>query len=357
MEKTILNGIPVVDLNDALYGSPAKAKAAACSVLESLIATSALIVRDPRVLEEDFTESRGLLTAYFSQPRERLLADIREEYGHQVGLSIEGAETGNKDVFSGIENLPLEHRPHVPPPDFKGDPKLRFFIRLRKALLTDPNDPLNQPPVIPEAFKDTWQPTMESWGEKLLTTGETVLTMIEQALGTEPGRLRDMTDGGPHLLGPNAADLDILNRPGTIINAFHRDLNLLSIHGPATYPGLRIWLRNGTSLFVKMPQGHILIQAGHQLEWLTGGLITAGMHEVIVTKQALALRANRDSALRISSPCFQHLASRHRLEILNEALDFEGISAKTRRERMTRYPPITVGEQVARELHAIGLAR
>ena len=210
---------------------------------------------------------------------------------------------------------------------------------------------------IPEAFKDIWQPTIASWGEKLLATGEIVLTMIEQALGTEPGRLRDLTAGGPHLLGPNAANLDVLSAAGTIINAYHRDLNLLSIHGPATYPGLRIWLRNGTSMYIKMPPGHILIQAAHQLEWLTGGLITAGMHEVVVTAEALELRKSRQCPLRISSPCFQHVASRHPLIIIPEALAYEGLPKSVYEERLKRYPPITAGEQVRNELSAIGLAR
>lgn len=357
MQTTTLQGIQVVDLNDVLYGSPTKARAAAVTALDSLIATSALIVRDPRISDDDYAATRVVLTEYFSQPRVLLRPDVREEHDHQVGLSMEGAETGNKDAFSGIENLAPEHRPHLPPPGFSGDPKLRFFIRLREAEIHGPYDSLNQPPVIPEAFKDVWQPTIANWGEKLLTTGETVLAMIEHALGTAPGCLRDLTVGGPHLLGPNAANLDALNTVGTIINVYHRDLNLLSIHGPATYPGLRIWLRNGTSMYVKMPSGHILIQAAHQLEWLTGGLITAGMHEVVVTAEALELRKERPSPLRISSPCFQHVASRHRLEIIPEALAYEGLPKSVYEERLKRYPPITAGEQVQNELHAIGLAR
>lgn len=32
---------------------------------------------------------------------------------------------------------------------------------------------------------------------------------------------------------------------------------------------------------VDIPAGHLLVQAGKQLEWLTGGHIKAGFHEVI----------------------------------------------------------------------------
>ena len=30
-----------------------------------------------------------------------------------------------------------------------------------------------------------------------------------------------------------------------------------------------------------VPEGHMLVQGGKQLEWLTGGYIKAGFHEVI----------------------------------------------------------------------------
>jgi isopenicillin N synthase-like dioxygenase len=218
------------------------------------------------------------------------------------------------------------------------------------------HDPLNYPPVIPEAFKDSWQKTMELWGEQLLTTGETILEMIEEVFDTEPGYLRRYTRGGPHLLGPNAANLDVLTEPATIINLFHSDLNLLTLHGPATYPGLRIWLRNGTSLFVKIPPGHVLVQVGQQMEWLTGGVMEAGMHEVIVTREALQMRRFKSSPWRISLPCFMHSASDMTLQVMPEAMRYADVAPEVVRERERRYPPLTVGEQVERELRAIGLA-
>lgn len=35
---------------------------------------------------------------------------------------------------------------------------------------------------------------------------------------------------------------------------------------------------------VHVPEGHLLIQAGKQLEWFTGGYIKAGFHEVVFTE-------------------------------------------------------------------------
>lgn len=72
----------------------------------------------------------------------------------------------------------------------------------------------------------------------------------------------------------------------TILAGFHTDLNFLTIHGRSRYPGLHIWARNtGRRIAVRFPEeqkGLLLVQAGKQLEHLSGGLIKAGFHEVVV---------------------------------------------------------------------------
>lgn len=61
---------------------------------------------------------------------------------------------------------------------------------------------------------------------------------------------------------------------------FHYDLNFLTLHGKSRYPGLFVWLRDGSRVEVRVPSGCLLVQAGKQLEWLTGGAVKAGVHEV-----------------------------------------------------------------------------
>lgn len=61
---------------------------------------------------------------------------------------------------------------------------------------------------------------------------------------------------------------------------YHYDLNFLTIHGKSRFPGLFVWLRDGRRVAVQIPAGCLFIQAGKQLEWLTGGYVKAGMHEV-----------------------------------------------------------------------------
>ena len=94
----------------------------------------------------------------------------------------------------------------------------------------------------------------------------------------------------PHLLAPTASDLVKYGKKDTILAGFHTDLNCLTIHGRSRYPGLHIWARNtGKRIPVRFPPTgrYLLVQAGKQIEHLTGGLIKAGYHEVVVNEATL----------------------------------------------------------------------
>ena len=68
-------------------------------------------------------------------------------------------------------------------------------------------------------------------------------------------------------------------------------INFLTIHGRSSYPGLNIWARNtGQRFGVEIPPGYnLLVQAGKQLEHITGELIKAGFHEVVVNDKTLTV--------------------------------------------------------------------
>ena len=76
------------------------------------------------------------------------------------------------------------------------------------------------------------------------------------------------------------ANLEVHNTLDMCYAGYHYDLNFLTIHGKSRFPGLFVWLRNGKRVAVRIPAGCLFIQAGKQLEWLTGGYVKAGMHEV-----------------------------------------------------------------------------
>jgi isopenicillin N synthase-like dioxygenase len=120
--------------------------------------------------------------------------------------------------------------------------------------------------------------------------------------------------------------------------------------GKSRYPGLYIWLATEERVPVRVPDGCLLVQAGRQMEWLTGGAVLAGFHEVVCTEGTLA--AARDATVagrppwRVSSTVFAQIAS-------DEVLKPLGHFA-TEEARM-QYPPIPAGRYVQAELEAISL--
>ena len=164
----------------------------------------------------------------------------------------------------------------------------------------------------------------------------------------------------PHLLAPTASDLVRHGNINTILAGFHTDLNFLTIHGRSRYPGLHIWARNtGKRIAVKIPQGnYLLVQAGKQLEHITGGLIKAGYHEVVVNQATLDTIERRKESfpdrplIRISSTFFWHLSSDYDLKPI-PALAEQAQRVRAEQFNLGKdegeevvYRPMKVGEQV-----------
>lgn len=153
--------------------------------------------------------------------------------------------------------------------------------------------------------------------------------------------------------------MDEHSKAGTIFAGYHNDLNYLTIHGKSNYPGLRIWLRDGSRRTVSVPDGCLLLQAGQQMEYLTGGYVKAGMHEVVVTQKTVDILKSKEEAAekeggkmspedywRISTTMFGTVCHDATLEPLGRFAELE--TAKD-------YPPILGGDQVAKALKEIGL--
>lgn len=131
----------------------------------------------------------------------------------------------------------------------------------------------------------------------------------------------------------------------------------MTIHGKSNFPGLHIWLRDGTRRTVVVPDGCLLLQAGQQFEYVTGGHVRAGMHEVVVTQKTVdSLNAKKQAAggeleskdyWRVSTTMFGTLCHDATLQPLGHFADLP--TAKD-------YPPILGGDQVANALKAIGMA-
>ncbi|KAL7815940.1 Clavaminate synthase-like protein [Trichoderma aethiopicum] len=369
--------LPIIDLDIYLNNPPSSpAVQAECArAASALITYGALLLHDSRVSEADNDTFLDLLEDYFAQPEADLRRDERPELSYQVGVTLENTEKPkcavDEPCLAVIQRLDPSQRPldisaHSP------DPKCRFFWRMVELPPYETLFPgLNAENVTPQAphIRDRWAPAMDQWGTSMKNAVSKLSEMTALGLGLEADHFSSAARYGPHLLAPTASDLTKYGAKDTILAGFHTDLNFLTIHGRSRYPGLNIWARNtGARIPVKIPPGnYLLVQAGKQIEYITGGLIKAGYHEVVVNDRTLEAVAARKARfpdrplIRISSTLFWHLNSDYDLAPIPALAD----RAKKVREEQARlgrdegeevqYPATKVGYQVQDELKHIAL--
>jgi len=306
-----------------------------------------LIVKDPRVKEEENDIFIDMMERYFAQPRELTAPDAHPELFYQVGVTPDGTERA-RDHCDKVKDLPDTDKPvsECPP---GVDPKWRFFWRMGELPKATRFAQLNAPPVVPKAFPE-WASVMNGWGGKMLATVHTVAEMAALGFGLDMNSFTDLLKCGPHLLAPTGSDLATFGKLGTVFASFHYDLNFLTIHGRSRFPGLFVWSRDGKKILVRVPPNCLLLQAGKQFEWLTGGYVLAGFHEVVVCPETLEvierIKKEGKSLWRISSTLFSHVASDNFLYPLPQFASSEAVK---------KYPMTMAGDHVQAELKAIKL--
>lgn len=273
--------------------------------------------------------------------------DARPNLHYQVGVTPEYTERPRNHSVT-VETLEPHQKPvTLCPPNL--DKKCRFFWRIGARPDTTQFEELNAEPVIPIGFPE-WEDTMDMWGRKMLSALQDLAEMAGLGFGWEANTLSDIMRCGPHLLAPTGSNYNVHNQLNDVLAGFHYDLNLLTVHGKSRYPGLYIWLRDGTRTSVQIPDGCLLVQAGKQLEYLTGGYVKAGFHEVIISEKTLKVieerKAQKKSLWRVSSTLFAHSASDAVLQPL---------APYSTPETRQKYPPILAGNQVLAELKQIEL--
>ncbi|KAI2470779.1 Clavaminate synthase-like protein [Annulohypoxylon bovei var. microspora] len=375
--------LPVIDL-DVYLNNPVSSPAVqeeSARAARALITYGALVLHDSRVSESDNEAFLDLLEDYFAQPAEALTRDERPELGYQVGVTLENTEKPkcavDEPCLRVIERLAPAERPldiagHQP------DPKCRFFWRMGEPAPYATQFPgLNAENVIPEAsdIRERWTPIMETWGKSMKSAVSGLAEMAAVGMGLPAETFADAGRYGPHLLAPTASDLQKYGAKDTILAGFHTDLNFLTIHGRSRYAGLHVWARNtGRRIAVAIPRAppgrsgtYLLVQAGKQLEHLTGGLVKAGYHEVVVNDATLRSVAARrrdfpDRPLvRISSTFFWHLGSDYDLApipaLADQARAVRAANFDLGRDEgdEVAYEPMKVGQQVQNELKHIAL--
>lgn len=344
--------LPLIDLSVLLNLAPGAAPtpevlSAAVAASDALHQYGLLLVKDPRATEEMNESFLDLLETYFEQPEDVKLVDVRSELYYQVGTTPSRVELP-RDHCSRMRAFAEADKPlSLCPPE--KDPKWRFFWRVGVPPTVTEFPQLNAAPVIPQALP-TWGKQMDAWGAVLLGAAVGVAELAALGFGLERDAFASRMAGGPHLLAPTASDFSKFDAVGTVLAGFHYDLNFLTAHGRSRFPGLYVWTREGRRLAVKVPKGALLVQAGAQFQYLTGGHVLAGFHEVIVTPATVtaietAKNANK-SLWRISSTLFSHIASDVVLEPIGRFATPEALKA---------FPPIKTGDHVAAELAAINL--
>ncbi|GLB35893.1 putative clavaminate synthase-like protein [Lyophyllum shimeji] len=376
IQQELSMDLPVIDL-DLFLSKPRGSEEVIneCKkAADALTTYGALVLHDSRVSEQDNSTFLDLLEDYFAQPTEILKKDERPELSYQAGVTLENTEKPkcavDEPCLRIIEKLdpaerPLDISAHSP------DPKCRFFWKMSEKPPYDTQFPvLNAPNVVPqdEGLRERWTPIMEQWGKSMRTAVADLAVMTAIGLGLPAEIFRDAGKYGPHLLAPTASDLVKYGKEDTILAGFHSDLNFLTIHGRSRYPGLHIWARNtGKRIPVRIPAGnYLLVQAGKQLEHITGGLIKAGYHEVVVNEKTVSVIEARKAQfpdrplIRISSTFFWHLSSDYDLapipELAARAQIIREEQARLgKEEEQSVYEPVKVGQQVQNELKHIAL--
>ena len=345
--------LPAIDLAPFLEDPSSEAAHIECQkAAESLMKYSCLAIRDPRVVNADHETFLDLLEAYFSLPTEEKMKDVRPELSYQVGATpglTEVPKCGSDEPCQEfVANLNEQDKPS----DYNGpDPKWRFFWRMGERPTNTQFPEQNAAPVVPAAFPQ-WPVVLNKWGNTLMNAISSFSEMLALGLGLDRSTFLDKATNGPHLLAPTATDLGKYGAVGTVLAGFHYDLNFLTIHGRSRFPGLIIWDAEGNKRVVKIPEGCLLVQAGKQMEVLTGGNIKAGYHEVVVLPQTLDVLERRKEQgqplWRISSTLFFHLASDVTLKPMS--------SIEKVADNYKVWKDMKVGEFVKRELGLISLA-
>jgi isopenicillin N synthase-like dioxygenase len=344
--------LPVIDLQVYLNDPDSKDALNECKkVSKSLRKYSALAVKDPRVSVEENSIFLDTMEEYYQQSYQEKLKDTRPEYHYQVGATPEFTESPkcNRDpkCISFVEEMEILNKPA----DFTGkDPKWRFFWRIGDRPKDSKFKELNADQVYPENIKD-WGLKMDNWGNKMYNSVNVLSEMMAIGFDLPKDTFTKLLVNGSHLLAPTGSDLEKYGKIDTVLAGFHSDLNFLTIHGKSRYPALNIWIRDGNKVPAKIPDGCLLVQSGRQLEYLTGGFIQAGYHEVVVNSNTIAAMKKeyslgKQNLWRVSSTLFSHVMTDNILEPLPTFHELQ---------HTIEFPPILAGDFVQKALNEINL--
>lgn len=144
----------------------------------------------------------------------------------------------------------------------------------------------------------------------LYRMGKFVLQALAEPLGKEPDFFEKMVIDSPTLFRP--LHYPAVSKDSDIIGACqHTDINLVTALPAPTRDGLFVKTRAGEWIPGKTAAGHIIVQVGDMLQYLTGGYFLSAQHRV----DAPIAQSPTDKG-RYSSALFIHPASDKYLDVI-----------------------------------------
>lgn len=296
-----MNTIPIIDFTE--YNPESK------KVLQSLHDFGVLLIKvDSMDANDKFLD---LMEKYSTLPLETKKQHVRRNLHYQVGLTPEFIEKPRDrcDVVYKLDGK----KPNG------YDPKTRWFHRMTPIDEDTEYTDITGENIIPNEFPE-WESIFNGIGDYFMNLLEKLNQVISIEMGQKKEYLANMCHNGNHMIAPTMSDLTKYGNTGTILAGFHSDISLMTIHGKSRYSGLNIWTRKNEKIRVHVPDGCFLVQAGRQLEYITGGYILSGYHEVVVEQDTVeqlkkAIKQGT-STTRVSSTFFAHINSDKYMEVL-----------------------------------------
>ena len=278
MALDVLNGVPLVDLNDWSSDQPGRRQAFVRTVGEALHHFGFVRVGGHSVLPEVTDPAYHAARSFFSLPAEAKSRYVVHGGRGQRGYTPFGAE----------------HAKGNPAPDLK-----EFWHVGRELPDGPPRHPAYMPNLWPDEVKDFRQDMLRLY-DALERVSEVMLRAIATYLGEEEEIFTRLTDDGNTVLRalryPALQGLELV--PGSVRAAAHEDINFITLLITSTASGLELLDHDGNWLAVNAQPGEIVVDSGDMLQRVTNGLLPATTHRVV----------NPDDVAeeRMSMPFFVH---------------------------------------------------
>mmetsp|Transcript_10299 Transcript_10299/g.20060 ORF Transcript_10299/g.20060 Transcript_10299/m.20060 type:complete len:323 (+) Transcript_10299:283-1251(+) len=213
-------------------------------------------------------------------------------------------------------------------------------------------DPVDFPNWFPENIPE-FKERLDKWGATLLSSLKTVTLMVERGLGIEPGTISSRFANANHMLNPSGFDLN-LRGPGSVLTTIHYDMSFITVHGNSRFPVFTVWLRDGRTVDVEIPEGLLMFQAGMIFEYMTGGYALAGHHIVTHSEKTAEVveraRADGKSLWKINSSMFGNIQQDQTIELIP---GLEHLYSASVADTRAKYPTLSLNGFTRRESKAL----